>query len=381
MTTAAYRLLLDSLRIRGSQEVSAPAKTSALKGAADYELLYKLAAYHTVRPQLLDYLLRDYHGEPLAAEFMSGLQDSCRDNLVEQIEKVSEFFRFRESLTAHSVTAVPFKGFWLAVKYYGNLAARESSDTDIFIRYSDLGLAGDSMTRSGYRVGAPFLDRPDASDCEYAYGLYSGGRCTSYVEFHWRMAPAGFGLGITLDDLSSQLITSEIEGRPVEGFSPAATLLLTVMHHGGKDAFAKLKQVYDIAMILSSGYETDSEWLLSEAKRHGCLTLLALSVRLASDLTGAEVPWWLKELCMTDRIRRLAEERALRLADPPAERRRFRGQVNDWIFRIRSRDGFMVRTGLGWRFVRKVLLPALVPKKLHPLFMRKYNIPDYAREV
>ena len=379
MIPVEYRLLLDSLRIRESQETSAPVKASVVSGRINHELLYELAAYHTVRPQLLAYLLRDNHGEPLPAEFMTRLQDACRDNLVEQIEKVKEFFRISERLAVEAVKAVPFKGFWLAAKYYGNLAGRESSDTDLYIRYSDLEATGGAMAGSGYRVGAPFLDEPDPADCEYAYGLYSGGRCISYVEFHWRMAPAGFGLGITLDDLSSQIIASEIEGQPARGFSPSATLLLTVMHHGGKDAFARLKQVYDIAMILSSGSETDHEWLVSEAKKHGCLTLLALSVRLASDLTGAEVPWWLKEHCMKDKTRRLAQERALRLADTPAYRRSFRGEINDWLFRIRSRDGLVVRAGLAWRFTRKVLLPLMVPKRMHHLFMRKYLIPDYAR--
>ena len=381
MNHAGYRLLLDSLRIRESRENSSPVKASVAGGPVNYELLYEMAEYHAVRPQLLAYLLHNYNGEPVPAEFSTRLQDACRDNLVEQIDRVKEFFRIREKLALQSVTAVPFKGFWLAVKYFGNLAARESSDTDLFLRYSDLKAAGDAMAGSGYRVGAPFLDEPDPADCEYAYGLYSGGRCISYVEFHWRMAPAGFGLNITLDDLASQIIESEIEERKVEGFSPAATLLLTVMHHGGKDAFAKLKQVHDIAMILSSGHEVDHHWLLSEAERHGCLTLLGVSARLASDITGAEVPWWLKKLCLEDKITRLAEERARRLADPPVYRRSFRGQVNDWIFRFRSRDGYIVRAGLAWRFVRKVLLPRMVPEKLHHLFMRKYTIPEYAREV
>ena len=376
-----YELLLLSL-LPGVNPGSF-SRAGELISAGDFgwDHLYDLAEHHAVRPQI-DTLLSGAGLYRLAPEgFAVKIKGACRDNLVDQIDRVKEFFRIREKLALQSVTAVPFKGFWLAVKYFGNLAARESSDTDLFLRYSDLKAAGDAMAGSGYRVGAPFLDEPDPADCEYAYGLYSGGRCISYVEFHWRMAPAGFGLNITLDDLASQIIESEIEERKVEGFSPAATLLLTVMHHGGKDAFAKLKQVYDIAMILSSGYEVDHHWLLSEAERHGCLTLLGVSARLASDITGAEVPWWLKKLCLEDKITRLAEERARRLADPPVYRRSFRGQVNDWIFRFRSRDGYIVRAGLAWRFVRKVLLPRMVPEKLHHLFMRKYTIPEYAREV
>ena len=100
------------------------------------------------------------------------------------------------------------------------------------------------------------------------------------------MAPAGFGLDITLDDLAPRIVPSEVQGQPLSVFDPSATLLLTVMHHGGKDAFLRLKQVYDIAMILQRGEEIDWNWLISEAKRFGCLSLVAVSARLASIVYG-----------------------------------------------------------------------------------------------
>ena len=34
--------------------------------------------------------------------------------------------------------AVPFKGFWIASEFYGNLADRESVDIDLFVKENDL---------------------------------------------------------------------------------------------------------------------------------------------------------------------------------------------------------------------------------------------------
>jgi len=78
-------------------------------------------------------------------------------------------------------------------------------------------------------------------------------------------------------------------------------------------------------------------------------------------------------------ITRLAQNRMRALLQLPSDRRRFVPELNDWIFRVRSREGVRVKTDIVIRFVRKALMPRLVPKSMHRFFMRKYIIPDYAR--
>lgn len=381
MISKEYELLLLAIRSGDSQWHFTRARELITTSGFNWSILRDLAEHHAVRPQLYRLLSGDGLIELIPAEFINGLQEACRKNLTDQLDNVREFLKVSRSLDAEEITVVPFKGFRLAERYYGNLAARESSDNDLFVHFSDLPAIGKVMSVTGYRVGAPYLEKPDPNDCEYSYGLFSGGRCISFTDFHWRVAPAGFGLNITLRELSPQILSAEAEGHPVRVFSHTADLLLTVMHHGGKDAFSRLKQAGDIGMILAYDAETDVRWLISEAKKHGCLTLLAVSAMLASMLAGAAIPAWIQDFAGQKRIRKLTENRMRALARPPAIRLSLYSQVNDWVFRIRSRDGLGVRTGLAWRFIRKVLLPWLVPKKLHHLFMRKYFIPDYAREA
>ena len=346
----------------------------------NWELLYLYADSHSVKPQLA-VLISMIRTGLVPNNFRKKIEDASRQNLIDQLDHVSEFFRVMRRLAAEGVTVAPFKGFWLASVYYGDLALRESEDIDVFIRFTDLAKIREVMPETGYLVGAPYLKEIDKRGCEFNYGLYSGGQCISHLEFHWRMAPEGFGLDITLDDLASQVVASEIQGQPLDAFSPCATILLTVMHHGGKDGFVKLKQVYDIAMILRRADEVDWQWLFAEARRYGCLSLLAVAAELASVVCGVAVPLQLMSLAGSTRVRRLAHERARCFATPPWERRRFGNQARDWLFRIRSRDGFSVKAGLIWRFVRKGLIPWLIPKRLHPLFIRKYVIPEYAQGI
>lgn len=381
MIPEEYELLLLAALSGGRSDRATLSAELISAGDFNWDHLYDLAEYHAVRLQLDAFLSGSGLYGKTPDDFAGKLQGACRKNLLDQLDSAREFFRIRDRIAGENLRAIPFKGFTLAENYYGGLAGRETSDTDLFICYADLPAIGKVMAGAGYRVGAPFLEKPDPKDCEYSYGLFEGGRCISFTEFHWRVAPDGFGLDITLDELSSQIIMDEIQGQPAEVFSHAASLLLTVMHHGGKDAFAKLKQVSDIARMLNSREETDYQWLLKTAEKYGCLSLLAVSARLASVLTGMTVPGWIADPAGVRRIRRLAENRVRTLAIAPAYRRRLSCQVSDWVFRIRSRDGLGIRIRLAWRFIRKVLLPWLVPVKLHHLFMRKYITPDYAREV
>lgn len=375
-----FDLLLLSMRHEQGAEALADAAKLIASSEINWELLFQYADGHSVKPQLYG-LVSQLRPEVVPEDFLLKLRDAYRQNLVDQLDHVSEFFRVAGRLSEEGITVVPFKGFRMASAYYGDFALRESDDIDVFIRFSDLAKVQEVMPGTGYLVGAPYLQTVNPRDCEFNYGIYSGGRCISHLEFHWRMAPSGFGLDITLEDLASQVVASEIQGQSLKAFSPCATLLLTVMHHGGKDAFVKLKQVYDVALILRRADDVDWQWLYAAARRYGCLSLVGVAAELASRVCGVAVPLQLKALTSTARIGRLADDREHCLAIPPWERRRFGHQSRDWLFRIRSRDGFAVKAGLLWRFVRKALIPAMVPKRLHPLFMRKYVIPGYAREI
>lgn len=344
----------------------------------DWEWLYSLADQHAIKPQLAK-LLGKIAGPAVPLSVRERFESSYRQNLTDQINHVTEFMEVRNRLEDGRIAVVPFKGFWLAERFYGNLADREASDIDVFVNYSDLGKIMKLMPGTGYLIGEPFINQPDPGGCEFNYGKYIGGRCVSHLEFHWRMAPARFGLDISLDDLKGSIESSSIQGHELRVFNPSASLLLTVMHHGGKDSFRLLKQVYDVAMIIRSGRVIDYIWLEQKAREFHCRRLLLISLKLAALMTGMKVPDAVVQDTESRKIAMLARNRMRALGQLPSDRRRFMPELNDWIFRIRSREGVRVKTDLVIRFVRKALMPRLVPKSMHRFFMRKYVVPEYAR--
>ena len=68
------------------------------------------------------------------------------------------------------------------------------------------------------------------------------------------MSSPVYGLGISFEDLSSQIVAGKLQGTDLRVFTPSAAFLLAVMHHGGKDPFNELKYVLDFAMILQEAW-------------------------------------------------------------------------------------------------------------------------------
>ena len=72
---------------------------------------------------------------------------------------------------------------------------------------------------------------------EYNFDKFEDGIIIFHFEFHWRMTSPVYGLGITFDDLASQVVAGTLQGQNLSVFTPSANLLLAVMHHGGKNLF------------------------------------------------------------------------------------------------------------------------------------------------
>ena len=62
---------------------------------------------------------------------------------------------------------------------------------------------------------------------EYNFDRFEGDERLFHVEFHWRMSTANYGMDISLDDLSSEIVKGKLQDQEIEVFSPSANFLLT----------------------------------------------------------------------------------------------------------------------------------------------------------
>jgi hypothetical protein len=354
---------LSGSQIEGG-EVSASAERLIVDGGIDWERLYARADLLSVRPQLAK--LVDLVPAGLIPDwFRARINKAYLDTVHDQISFAAEFLKINNLLKAEGIPAVPFKGFWLAHEYYGSLGDREAGDTDLFTEFRHLERIGQIMLENGYTVEKQMagytLNQLAGRAGEYNFDRTEDGRCISHLEFHWRMSSPVYGLGISFQDLSSQIVTGRLQESELQVFTPSAAFLLAVMHHGGKDSFNELKYVLDFAMILRRHSEIDWDWVVGTARRFRMERLIYVAVSLAHELLGAPVPPALEVACGLPVISRLTRNR-IRFMANSLEYRHPCIFINDWLFRIRSRNGLMIK----WQLVTYIS-GVLLKRFLSPL--------------
>jgi len=375
MYSPEFRLLLQSCRFSVWDDRVDAALQIIENENPDWDYFISGAVFHRLEPQALD-LLRKLPGSLVPESVSARLQEGTRDNLVRQVRYVSEFFRLAGWLGAEGIEAIPFKGFWLGESAYGDIGARVSSDIDLFIDVRDLERVKGIMTGNQY-IGHEGIDRLTdeyvrKEMAEYNFGRYEDGVCMAHIEFHWRSAMSFYRMGISMNDLKSQISTGILQGRAAKVFSPAANMLLAVMHHGGKECYWQLRHVMDIAHLLRKYPDLDWDWLLTQAHRFNVKSLLMLGIKLAHDLTGVPVP----EVCSTcisdNRFGRMARGRIRLMAQPVRRLDKYNDTIGSWFYKIRSRDGMETKISLIVHTLRKIIAPRIVPERWrHHFFNRK----------
>lgn len=369
-----FEILLQSVRLDDQKGAAAAAESIISGGAVNWDEVYERADFHGIKPQLLN-LLDKLSSSRVPAHVKQKLEETVQSNLIRQLHYAAEFFRIREWLDNEGITVIPYKGFWLGEEMYGNLGGRESSDIDLFIYRHDLEKIKSIMAERGYIKQGSLTQLTDDyilnELAEYNFDSFSGDNCLSHIEFHWRSSMTFYRMDIRMEDLRSQVIKGMIQGRELQVFSPAADLLLVVMHHGGKETFFRLKQILDIAAIIRKSPELDTEWLFRQAERFHVSSLLFLGVRLASDLTGVSIPRGFTEHIKKRHIISMTENRMRLLARAAGRLRMYSGELDFWFFKIRSRDGLGTKAHLCRYTLRKIIAPRLVPEKWHHLFFNR----------
>ena len=343
-----FSLLVLACRDDDEQGLIGRAEKLIDAGSLDWDCIYRLADRLSVRPQLAR-LLAKLSQEKVPEVFRARINKAYLDTVHDQVTYAAEYLKINSILMAEGIPAVPFKGFWLAHEYYGNLGEREAGDTDVFTEFRHLKRIREIMLANGYSVEPQMagfsMDDLAGRAGEYNFDRTEEGQIVSHIEFHWRMCSPVYDMGISYGDLSPQITEGSFQGAGLKVFTPSAAFLLAVLHHGGKDPFNELKYVLDFTRILRRESEIDWKWVLDTARRLRAERLVYVAVGLAHELLGVTVPVAVERETLSSGVRRLTRNR-IRFMANALEYWHPRIFVNDWLFRIRSRNGRRIK----WQF-------------------------------
>jgi hypothetical protein len=256
----------------------------------DWERFHAAAAYHAVLP-LAHRALRDGSLHAVPEEALARLWQQTLVNTKRNVLLTRRLRELVAALAAEGVRALPYKGPLLALSAYGNVARRQFIDLDILVSPADVTRCRDLLTKSGY--AARSADEALTTDLDGHRELQLTDEAAGVlVELHWRVAPhwqLPRGFAVEFEPLWQRAETITVSGTEIRNLAPD-DLLLILCVHATSHQWCRLQMVADLAWLLHSRRDLDTERLRRTATRLGAARMLSLGLALARDVLGASLP-------------------------------------------------------------------------------------------
>ena len=203
------------------------------------------------------------------------------ENLLREMRTVADRAR------ALNVPVLFFRGPFFAARYYGNPAARRSSDLDLLIHQTDWPILHDAFIAEGFRPRFT-LDAPRRRIfTRYQPAmLYSHPARHVQLDVHWRLHDPPWEWR---QDPWRDAVTVERAGVTATTLAPTDDAILAVAH-GFRHGWSQLIHVWDMAAVLATLNDEGFDRLARTAVDSGRGSALAAAIEMVRILAGWELP-------------------------------------------------------------------------------------------
>jgi hypothetical protein len=343
----AAELLIACLNSSRSHEAARESLASSA-GDLDWAWLLDAAERHRVLP-LVARVLSACRSNLMPPSVVEHLQNYAVAVGLRNTYMTTELAEVLDAFESVAITAIPFKGPLLAATVYGDLAVRQFDDLDFLIGARDVQAAKNLLDRRGYRLDPPLAPEQKA----YVAGLvgtweadYLRSRSEHHfvrssdnltIDLHLALADPFIHFPLRTDELMRRSEWLTLNGKRLRSLSPEDTLLMLCVN-GAKDCWERLQRTCDVAALLAARPDLDAAVVLSRAAQLGARRMLRVSLLLARDLAGADLP----ELLALDLKRdatacSIARQVQARLFDPRERRPELSSAYARFYMRTRER--------------------------------------------
>lgn len=257
------------------------ARQRQLAKAIHPDTLIRLAKRHKLAP--LVYCNLRQHPPGI---FSPDLLDTLAKLHAENKRKAMASLLTAHQLAASGIPVCTLKGLDVAVRAYGDIAARHVGDIDLLIDEDHLPLATKQLTKQGWIIDAPEMLSPKAGpllrhfmpDCTFQRPGYP------LLELHWRPCanPYNFNIG-TLGNYPVVIAANtSIELTEID-------LLIFLCLHGSKHGWQRLKWLHDIPNAVENlPLDWDSLW--QRARQLHADKAVQQGLMMAEKLCGLSLP-------------------------------------------------------------------------------------------
>jgi len=252
---------------------------------SDWEGIFLQSMRHCIAPLVYHRLNSTYRDARLPAGVISRLKDVNLYFAARNIRFYHELGKLLQNLN-DSVPVILLKGGHLAAFVYRDVSLRPMVDLDILARKADLHKIDKVMGEMGYNRGTEYPDHP-------YHIAYLDPTKRVLQEVHWHICSETVRpMAINIGDLWRDARSEVLKGNEIKLLRPEHLLLHICLHDSGQHFYlCGLRTFCDIdAIIRRYREEIDWEVVVSSASKWGITKSTYLTLRLAKEMMGAEVP-------------------------------------------------------------------------------------------
>jgi hypothetical protein len=276
-----------------------------LERVRESEALFSLAEEHGVVAHLAAAL--NSAGNPGVSPFLAdALRDRHRSLSLFTLSLTAELFRLLGLFREAGIETAVVKGPVLALRAYGDPAARQYVDLDMLVQHRDIKRAAELVMQAGYDSRVPI----DALHAEKIPGEYLFRRPGTKIifELHTERTFRYFPRPLPIAEFFARATSLKLDGHRVPALSVEDEFVL-ISIHGAKHFWERLMWVSDIAAMVHNHAEIDWMRVKECAEQVGAVRMVRVALLLAERLLRVPVPEPIKkEVAGDPQVLRLAKQ-------------------------------------------------------------------------
>lgn len=270
---------------------------SALLSKVSWPALVTLAEAHGIT-SLLASSVAQLQENLVPPEFAHKIRELHRAQVLSALQMTAELFRLADQFRDAGLDTVLVKGPTLALRAYGDTAARQYGDLDFLVRQKDIRCATELMISAGYKPEIAV----ESLSSQKIPGQYLFVRIAAplLVELHTERTMRYFPRGLPIDEFFARRQLVSVDGHHIPALAIEDELLLICIH-GAKHLWERLSLVADVAALVTRQTGLNWERSFAAARAIGAERMLHTGLLLAGNLLHAALPQNVQARLQSDR--------------------------------------------------------------------------------
>ncbi len=227
--------------------------------------------------------------ESVPFEVLERLKTDFYNNARKNLMFMGELQKILKLLKSEGITVIPYKGPFLAIQAYKNLALREFDDLDIFIHQEDFLKTKELLISNGYNPDFQIDKKRENKYIEsQRERKFIKKSLKISIDVQWKVSALFFSLPKIQEYIGKKTISETINQLEITTFTTEDLVLILCLHNAGH-RWERLAWLCDIAELIK---KSPVNWgkTIEKANYLEIKKILLINLNLIRDLLDIELP-------------------------------------------------------------------------------------------